>query len=169
MGKKIIIAVCLLLFVFAVSGCTKKGSDTDGAGLPVPGDTSVDGGTDTDSGSTMDGPSDTGSDTQEDPNADDPVFEQTGTQKEDVIITPILNVPKIVVDLGDLVTLEVYSEYLQEVHLWNEDLHVDATVGRGETVTLTIEANEEDFFSIVDTNQNNMEVMTFVVAGTSFG
>ncbi len=160
--KKIITAVLCLLFVVAIAGCRDRDSTAQRDS--------------TESGSIATDTSDSIVDTAEvdqeelaNSNADDPVFVQTGTADESIIITPVSKAPMVVVDLGELTTLEIYSEYIQDVHLWNEDLYVDRSLSRGDTVMLTIEANEEGFFDIVDKNQNNTEVIRFVVAGTSLG
>jgi hypothetical protein len=155
--KRIVTCVLVLLFVVAIAGC--RGGSTTTV------DTNDDTAVDTGSTATV---SDKKMDEGGDPNADDPVFEQMHARTESVTITPTASAEMLVVDLGDLVTLTVYSEHLKEVHVWNEDLYVDATVERGREVVLTIEANEEGFFNIVDKNQDDLILVKFVVAGQSF-
>jgi hypothetical protein len=162
--KKIITLLLVLFLTVGISGCNEAGS---GGSATV--DTGSDdaGSSDSDS-SDSDDMADITADDGVDDNADDPVFEQTGTQDESVTITQGEDTETVVVDLGDLVTLEIYSEYLSDVHLYNEDLYVDTTVTRGNTVELVIEANEEGIFMIVDGN-SGAELVKFIVAGTSFG
>lgn len=107
---------------------------------------------------------------EEDPNANEESFVQTGTAEEEVLLTLSGADPStVVVDLGELVTLNVYSERLKDTHLYNEDLYVDSVIARGKTVQVTIEANEEGIFELVDANMNNTALLRFIVAGTSFG
>lgn len=105
-----------------------------------------------------------------DPNANEEPFIQTGTANEEVLLTLSGADPStVVVDSGELVTLNVYSERLKDTHLYNEDLYVDSVIARGKTVQVTIEANEEGIFELVDANMNNTALLRFIVAGTSFG
>jgi len=104
-----------------------------------------------------------------DVNANDEAFVQTGEQYEEITITIDGATPStIVVEKGDLVTLVVYSERLKPTQIYNEDLLVDQNVDRGETVELTIEANEEGIFYFTDKNTGD-ELFKFMIAGQSFG
>jgi hypothetical protein len=178
--KKIITLLLVLIFVVAIGGCRDAGSSSGAADTGSSADSGV---ADTGSGDedmddsdsdNMDDDDLYASDDDEDPNADDPEFEQTGTHDESVTISSVQSVPTVVADLGDLMTLEVFSEYVQDVHMWNEDLGVDSIVSRGNDrdmdssiVVLEIEANEEGFFSVEDKNTGDV-VMKIIIAGTSF-
>ena len=103
-----------------------------------------------------------------DVNAEEQLFVQTGETEEEVTITQTgADQSTIVVDLGELVTLTVYSERLQPTQLYNDDLHVDTLIMRGETIPVTIEANEEGIFYFTDEN-TGQSLFKFMVAGTSF-
>ncbi len=95
-------------------------------------------------------------------------FVQTGQAYESIIITQEgADSSTIVVDLGELVTLNVYSERLKTTQLYNDDLHVDTEIMRGKTVDVTIEANEEGIFYFTD-ETTGQTLFRFMVAGTSF-
>lgn len=103
-----------------------------------------------------------------DVDANEEPFVQTGEAEEEVTITQEGAEPStIVVDLGELVTLTVYSERLKPTQLYNDDLHVDALIMRGETLPVTIEANEEGIFYFTDAN-TDQTLFKFMIAGTSF-
>ncbi|PIN79763.1 hypothetical protein COV16_02425 [Candidatus Woesearchaeota archaeon CG10_big_fil_rev_8_21_14_0_10_34_8] len=160
--RKIFVLMFVLLLVSAVASCRDNGSSTATDTKDKGTSTSDDEGMDTGNDDNMEVNDDT------DPNENDPVFEQTGKHEESVTITKGEKAPTVVVDLGELVTLEVYSEYLKDVHLYNEDLYVDSTISRADTEKLIIEANEEGIFSIIDKDTGD-QVIKFIVAGVSFG
>jgi predicted small lipoprotein YifL len=104
-----------------------------------------------------------------DVDANEQPFVQTGKTDEDITITQTgADKATVVVDLGELVTLNVYSERLKPTQLYNKDLHVDTLINRGETVTVTIEANEEGIFYFTDAS-TDQTLFKFMIAGTSFG
>lgn len=103
----------------------------------------------------------------EDVNANEEAFVQTGTDVEEVTIGITESKPStIVVDHGDLVTLTIYSERLKPTEIYNEDLLLDQTVNRAETVTVTIQANENGYFTITDKNTGD-NLFRFIVAEQS--
>lgn len=105
----------------------------------------------------------------EDVDANEQPFVQTDKETEEVTLTITGAEPStIVVDFGDLVTLKIYSERLKPTQLYNEDLHLDQTIKRGETVDVVVETNEEGIFYLFDKNTNE-SLIRFMVAGTSFG
>ncbi len=154
--KKLIVLFCVLLVAFALVSC-RETTKTSSATKTV-------------EGTILETEEAEEVAAEADPDANEEPFVQTGTAEEDVVLTLTGADPStVVVDLGHLVTLNVYSERLKETRLYNEDLHVDALLARGKTVQVAIEANEEGIFELVDTNMNNTALLRFIVAGTSFG
>ncbi len=106
----------------------------------------------------------TESTTPADVNANEDVFVQTGTQDEDITLGVTESDPStIVVNYGDLVTLNLYSERLKPTEVYNEDLLVDETVNRAGRATITIQANENGYFNIIDKNTGET-LFRFIVA-----
>lgn len=157
--KKRALLLFLVLLLLALGACRESATDTETE--------TADGADDNDGTTDDDGTSD---ETPEDVNANEAAFVQTGEHEESVKLlgTGGAEPATVVVELGDLVTLEIFSERLQTTQIYNEDLMVDAMVGRGETITVTIEANEENIFYITDKITGD-QLFKFMVAGQSFG
>ncbi|MBI5073223.1 cupredoxin domain-containing protein [Candidatus Woesearchaeota archaeon] len=99
-----------------------------------------------------------------DVNANEDAFVQTGTDVEDITIGMTQSNPStIVVDYGDLVTLNIYSERLKPTEVYNEDLLVDNTINRGGKAVVTIQANENGYFNIIDKNTGE-NLFRFIIA-----
>ena len=162
--KKKAMVLFLVLLLLVLGSCRKNGAETG----------TDSGNTDTSDGaeasSDDESETDGATDTVVDVNADEAAFVQTGEHDESVKLvgTGGAEPAMIVVDLGDLVTLEIFSERVQTTEIYNEDLLVDVTVGRGQTTTVTIEANEEGFFDVIDKTTGE-QLFKFAVAGESFG
>lgn len=150
----------LIILLFAISACREKTEEKATETIREEGKATV---------SIGEGDGTIVTQETEDVDANEQPFVQTGEQTEEVTITITGAEPStIVVDFGDLVTLETYSERLKPTQLYNQDLHLDQTINRGETVDVVIEANEEGIFYLFDKNTNE-SLVRFMVAGTSFG
>lgn len=159
MQKKMVVLFCILLVAFALVSC-RATDRTSPATRTMEGSISET----TEEEEAIEVSEET------DPDANEAAFVQTGTAEEDVTLTLTGADPStVVVDLGELVILTVYSERLIDTRLYNEDLHVDTVMSRGKTAEVTVEANEEGIFELVDANMNNTVLLRFIVAGTSFG
>jgi hypothetical protein len=159
---KKLFAIILLTLVLMLGACRSESS----IGEATSATETTSAGTETSSGTAS---SSSATAVPVDVNANDEAFVQTGEQYEEITITIDGATPStIVVEKGDLVTLVVYSERLKPTQIYNEDLLVDQNVDRGETVELTIEANEEGIFYFTDKNTGD-ELFKFMIAGQSFG
>ncbi len=167
MKKLLFVMIVIAALILGVSGCREKSSTGQTTELAGTTETSSSSETAGVGASQETGAEITGT---IDVNAGENAFVQTGTYDEEVTLlgTGGAEPSTVVVDLGDLVTLQVYSERLKATEIYNEDLLVDQTVNRGETVTLTIEANEEGIFYFTDKTTNE-ELFRFMIAGQSFG
>lgn len=154
---KKIFALILAMLVLATLGACREKSTTSTETTEETTDTQET--TDTEEQTTV---------TVVDVNAGEDAFVQTGEAEEDITITQTgADRATIVVDLGELVTLNVYSERLKTTQLYNDDLGVDTLIERGDTVPVTIEANEEGIFYFTD-ETTGQTLFKFMVAGTSF-
>lgn len=157
--KKLFVLAFLVILLLGISACREKTTSTTTETGEETSET-------TEEGTTAETAT---TETEEDVDANEDIFVQTGEAEEDATLTLTGAEPStIVVDLGDLVTLKVTSERLKAVEFYNADLHVNQTIARGETATITIEANEEGIFYLKD-NTMNEDLIRFMVAGTDFG
>lgn len=165
--KKILTIVFIAALLVALGACRQE-ADSSGKTTASENSDSADSDSEdaSDDGETDDSET---SDEEVDVNANEEPFVQTEKQREEVTITMDGATPStIVVEKGELVTVEVYSERLQPTQIYNEDLLVDQNVDRGGTVEITIEANEEGVFYFTDKNTGD-ELFKFMIAGMSFG
>ena len=162
--KKRGILLFLVSLLLVLGACRQNGAETGTESGNT--DTSDNAEASSDDESETDG----ATDTVVDVNADEAAFVQTGEHEQSIklIGTGGADPSTIVVDLGDLVSLEVFSERVQPTELYNEDLLIDVTINRGQTMTITIEANEEGFFYFTDKITGD-QLFKFAVAGQSFG
>lgn len=162
--KKLFAIVLAALVLLMLGACRAESSAGEATSAT---ETSTDSGSTDTSSSTTDSSSTTTAPV--DVNADEEAFVQTGEADEDVTLRQNGADPStIVVDFGDLVTLNVYSERLKPTQVYSEDLIVDQTVERGKTITVTIEANEEGVFYVTDKLTGD-QLFRFMVAGMSIG
>jgi len=151
--KKIFALVIIVILLLTVSACREKSTDK--------------------TGSTTDTTENTEETTEQTTEEETIVtveqpFVQTGEDEEEVTLTTTGADPStIVVDLGNLVTLSVYSERVTATQLSCTELNVDQIILRGETVPVTVEAKKEGIFYFMDAN-TNQSLFKFMIAGTTF-
>lgn len=155
----------LLLFVMlgACRDKTATGETTEPAAIASSSEASEAGATET-TENTEETTAGTSESATGDVNANEETFVQTGTDTEDITISITSSNPStIVVDHGDLATLNIYSERLKPTEVYNEDLLVDTTINRGATGVVTIQANENGYFNIIDKNTGE-NLFRFIIA-----
>ena len=163
--KKVFTLFLLGLLLLSVAACRQNDSAGQSASSVSEGKSE----TATETGSEETSSSTTETTAEVDVNANEEAFVQTGKDIEKVTLTLSGATPStIVVDLGDLVTLSTTSERLKPTQLYNEDLLVDQTINRGETVDVAIETNEEGVFYFTDKTTGE-QLFRFMIAGTTFG
>ncbi|MFA6889251.1 MAG: hypothetical protein WC254_07185 [Candidatus Woesearchaeota archaeon] len=148
--KKIFALVIILILLLTVSACREKSTDSTGSTTENTEETSEET-TEKDTTVTVEQP-----------------FVQTGEAQEEVTLTLTGAEPStIVIDLGDLVTLSVYSERVKATQLSCEELHINQTILRGETVPVTVEAKKEGIFYFIDATTGEA-LFKFIIAGKTF-
>ncbi len=158
--KKIFALVFVVILLLTVSACREKSTDKTGSTTETIENTEET--TEQTAGQEEETEGET-TVTVEEP------FIQTGEADEDVTLTTTGAEPStIVVDLGDLVTLSVYSERLTATQLSCTELDVDQIILRGETVPVTIKAKKEGIFYFTDAT-TGQSLFRFMIAGTTFG